>query len=425
MTSARLPSSQQLIWLPIAILLSLIGILRAEELPRGDQIARIERAIALGADFLVREQQPDGLWKSKTYGLLKDGTALTPLVLGSLPKSKSTAEARRSGLAVLNSWVDTESRVVRIRMPLESPVYTAGLSVAALRDSAPQDHSVLFAWHDLLRQHQLNARTHWSTKDLEFGGWGYGHDLPLKPNEGERLSPLAEPNLSATVFALEALDCMTDKTNTTLIRTDALKFIEQCQNWAENPAEQDQRYNDGGFHFMRNDDFRNKAGAAGIDSTGQTRFISYGSATADGLRALRRCGLPADHPRVTAARTWLSDHFGNGSHPGDYPADRSHLKPSLDYYYAHSVAVAFHETRPDDPRLADGTWAIVLSTLLTSRQQQDGSWTNPAPDVREDDPLIATSFALRALQLCREQLVLNASRPEAPRSGNPRPDVSR
>ncbi len=425
MTSARLPSSQQLIWLPIAILLSLIGILRAEENPHGDQIARIERAIALGADFLVREQQPDGLWKSKTYGLLKDGTALTPLVLGSLPKSKSTAEARRSGLAVLNSWVDTESRVIRIHTPLESPVYTAGLSVVALHDSAPQDHSVLDAWHNLLRRHQLNQQMHWSTKDPEFGGWGYGHDLPLKPNEGERLSPLAEPNLSATVFALEALDCNTDKTNTTSIQTDALKFVERCQNWRENSAEQDQRYNDGGFHFMPKDDFRNKAGATGIDSTGETRFISYGSATADGLRALRRCGLPADHPRVIAARTWLSNHFGNGSHPGDYPADRSHLKPSLDFYYAHSVAAALHETNPTDPHLADGSWAVVLSTLLTSRQQQGGSWTNPAPDVREDDPLIATSFALRALQICREQLVRNASRPEAPRSGNPRPDVNR
>lgn len=400
MTSARPLSSQKLIWLPIAILLSLIGILRAEEIPHGDQIARIERAIALGADFLVREQQPDGLWKSRTYGLLKDGTALTPLVLGSLPKSKSTEAARRSGLAVLNSWVNTESRVIRIRRPLESPVYTAALSVVALHDSAPQDHSVLFAWHDLLRRHQLNAQSHWSTKDPEFGGWGYGHDLPLKPSEGERLSPLAEPNLSATIFALEALDCIPDKTNTTSIRTDALKFVEQCQNWAENSAATDQRYHDGGFHFMRNDDFRNKAGAAGIDSTGQTRFISYGSATADGLRALRRCGLPANHPRVIAARTWLSDHFGNGSHPGDYPAARSQLKPSLDYYYAHSVAAAFRETKPTDPRLAHGAWAVVLSTLLTSRQQQDGSWSNPAPDVREDDPLIATSFALRALQSC-------------------------
>lgn len=399
MASTRLRSSQKWTCFPIAILLSLIGILRAEEIPRGDRIARVERAIALGADFLVRQQEPDGLWKSKTYGLLKDGTALTPLVLVSLPRSKSTEDSRQRGLAVLKSWVDTKSRVIRIRTPLDSPVYTAGLSLVAL-DSAPQDHSIQFAWHDLLRRYQLNERTHWSAKDPEFGGWGYGHDLPMKPNEGERLSPLAEPNLSATVFALEALNRITDKSNRTSIQADALKFVERCQNWREVSADTDHRYNDGGFHFMPKDDFRNKAGAAGIDSTGQTRFISYGSATADGLRALRLCGLPADHPRVIAARTWLSNHFADGSHPGDYPPDRIHLKPSLDFYYACSVAAALHENNPTAPRLTNGGWALVLSTLLTSRQKQDGSWTNPAPDVREDDPLIATAFAIRALQSC-------------------------
>jgi hypothetical protein len=38
-----------------------------------------------------------------------------------------------------------------------------------------------------------------------------------------------------------------------------------------------------------------------------------------------------------------------------------------------------------------------LSAQLISRQRSDGSWSNPEPLVKEDDPLIATGFAMRAL----------------------------
>jgi hypothetical protein len=34
---------------------------------------------------------------------------------------------------------------------------------------------------------------------------------------------------------------------------------------------------------------------------------------------------------------------------------------------------------------------------LRSTQQSDGSWINPENLVKEDDPLIATPFAVRAL----------------------------
>jgi hypothetical protein len=38
---------------------------------------------------------------------------------------------------------------------------------------------------------------------------------------------------------------------------------------------------------------------------------------------------------------------------------------------------------------------------LLKRQRDDGSWSNPAVLVREDDPLVATSLAMRALADCR------------------------
>jgi hypothetical protein len=70
--------------------------------------------------------------------------------------------------------------------------------------------------------------------------------------------------------------------------------------------------------FSPTDPVWNKAGMAGTDRSGRLRYHSYGSATADGLRALFRCGLPPEHRRVVAARSWLERHFSVGSSPASY-----------------------------------------------------------------------------------------------------------
>ena len=43
---------------------------------------------------------------------------------------------------------------------------------------------------------------------------------------------------------------------------------------------------------MPGDPVQNKAGAAGMDRFGRQRMRSYGGMTADGIRAMIRCGLP-------------------------------------------------------------------------------------------------------------------------------------
>ena len=42
----------------------------------------IDRAIAAATRALIAAQAPDGVWRSETYGVMKDGLALTPTVLG-------------------------------------------------------------------------------------------------------------------------------------------------------------------------------------------------------------------------------------------------------------------------------------------------------------------------------------------------------
>src|SRR5439155_141086 len=85
------------------------------------------------------------------------------------------------------------------------------------------------------------------------------------------------------------------------------------------------------LQYRLSDPPRNKAGVAGTDRPGRVRYNSYGSATADGLRALIRCGLAPDHPRVEAARRWLESHFSATSNPGRFTEDREVLRDATYY----------------------------------------------------------------------------------------------
>ena len=183
----------------------------------------------------------------------------------------------------------------------------------------------------------------------------------------------------------------------------ALTFVERCQNVADGDHAGDPRYDDGGFFFSTTDPVRNKAGVAGTDRHGRVRYHSYGSATADGLRALLRSGLPKDHPRVVAARRWLESHFSASSNPGTFEPAREVDRDATYFYYAWSFAHAFRaleiaEIESDGRKIA---WAWALADELIRRRRDDGTWSNLSTASKEDDPLVATPFAAGALGICR------------------------
>jgi hypothetical protein len=242
----------------------------------------------------------------------------------------------------------------------------------------------------------------WNPDDAEYGGWSYAVDPPRKPAGSAAAPPLGEPNLSAIVFALEALRAAgADRHDPAVDK--ARRFVQRLQNYPHGPSGADAALDDGGFFFILGDAVRNKAGAAGRDSHGVERFHSYGSATADGLRALLLCGADFNSPRAAAARSWLDKHFQPGRHPGQYNSDRDHARQALYFYYARSQALAWRALAAADTRTrADiATSARALAADLCKRQQPDGAWKNDAVDSREDDPLVATPLAVAALNACR------------------------
>jgi len=377
-----------------------------------DLALRIDSSLDAAARFLLARQSEDGAWRSRCYGPLKDGPSLTPQILAGLRLSSLSDQKRlesiRRGRAYLSSLVNDDGR---IEAALRFPIYTAAVAsrVAALDSSDRHGLREQCAWIECLRAGQLNGALGWSESDACFGGWGYSVSPPRKPERGQSRNPPASSNVSATVFCLDALRGAGNRSDNPAC-VAALTFVERCQNFSEDLTASDTAFNDGGFFFTPGDGAWNKAGPAGIDSSGNARFHSYGAPTADGLRALLDCGLPPDHPRVLAARHWLESHFDATKVPGSFEPDREVLRNASYYYYAASLSQALQRLGIKTVRSQGGSveWATVLTREILQRQKADGSWANEFTDAKEDDPLVATPQAMMALHACRQQLAANA-----------------
>ncbi|MGA2033648.1 MAG: hypothetical protein ABSG68_15445 [Thermoguttaceae bacterium] len=268
------------------------------------------------------------------------------------------------------------------------------------------------AWLAYLRGRQLNESLGWQPADAEYGGWGYALDVPRKPAPGKPRELFHESNLAATVFALSALRSAKVPAGDPAYAR-ALRFVKRCQNFSDDPAAADGKFDDGGFFFIPGDEGQNKAGAAGSDRFGHARFHSYGTMTADGLRALLRCGLAEHHPRVVAARNWLTQNFSAAHNPGAFAADRAVLQDATWYYWTWAASHAFLAVHIQQFHTPNGSiaWPEAFARELLGRQRPDGSWVNRFTDAKEDDPLVATSWAAAALAIGR---AMNSGRSDMP-----------
>lgn len=353
------------------------------------------RAADRGSAFLAARQSADGGWRSDTYGNFRGGDAITPLVLVALDTATHPGP-HAAGCRFLAELADDAERFDR----LEYPVYTAAFAVqVCLQDEASRRSAI--RWADVLRGQQLAARLGWEPDDPEFGGWGYATVEPGKPSPGTVRLPTLDPNLSATTLAVTALRAGGARADDPALRA-ALTFLERCQNFPRADAAADPAFDDGGFCFAVGVADRSKAGSAGVDRHGRMRMRSYGSATADGLRSLLACGLPADHPRVVAARAWLERQFAADVHPGAFPQDRAVFRDGCFYYWCWSAVTTLEALRVDRLHTTAGPldWRRAVGDALVARQADDGSWRSAHGAVREDDPLVATPLALAALRTC-------------------------
>ena len=291
--------------------------------------------------WLLEHQSHDGAWRSDSYGAFRDGRALTPVVLRALPAGDAAVKACRWLLDNHDTLFD------------DYPIHLA----SALLEAAAR-FPELAPLAKIARDRLLSLQCPGS------GGWSYSPRPPA-----DESAPMQQANLSATAMAIDGLRAAGLAADDPRLRK-AATFLPICHNHAGG----DPGFDDGGFFQLPADPARNKAGRAGTDRLGVIRYRSYASATADGLRALLRCGEKSDSPPVRAAADWLRRFAGQT------PAD-------LKYYTARSIA----RTASLLPEL------LPLIPDLAAGQQPDGSWRNPAGEMREDCPVVATSLALETL----------------------------
>ncbi|MBZ5620625.1 MAG: terpene cyclase/mutase family protein [Acidobacteriia bacterium] len=335
-------------------------------------------ALHKAAAYLWSRQEADGGWHSHTYGLLRSGQSLTPFVLDALlevPEDaypQPRAKVDRAIAFIREHTAQTGALGTADRDIPDYPNYSTSLAVSALcrarRAGWQAQIAPMVAW---LHLQQFTEQNGWQPRDPAYGAWGMGGDRRTPPDTGH-------VDLSMTRYVLDALRAA-GAADSDPAFAGARVVVERCQNFdPRHPLD-----SDGGFFFSTTEADTNKAGQDG------NHFRSYGTTTADGILALLATGHPATDPRVIAAQRWLTRHHRDMDVPGFVGQAYQRWPRGLAFYYSASSTRAF---RVLGVNAGDG----VIQGLERT-QRIDGSWANPENLVKEDDPLIATPFAVRAL----------------------------
>jgi hypothetical protein len=291
------------------------------------------------------------------------------------------------------SWLENRTATQSARAePLEGlgyPLFTASYAAQVFAHAGDPRRATF--WADLVERLRISPAMGWPSAAAECGAWS---DAPVPPQLPSGTWPppdMLAPNISATRLGLHAMIAAGRRDRT----APALPFLAHCQNFATGA---DAQFDDGGFFFAVGDPVRNKAGIAGRDAGGRERYHSYGSATCDGVLALEACGVAPDDPRQRAAFAWLRQHAAGMRHSGVWASDRADEGESLRFYHAQAFSAVLALAAKSTALLS---WAAeqrrTLTAELLAGQSRDGSWAGACPHSFEDDPLIATAFAIRAL----------------------------
>jgi squalene-hopene cyclase-like protein len=298
---------------------------------------------------------------------------LTPFVLGALLRvpdatAPAPAGAVDRAIAFIRRHTSVEGAVGVSGGNADYPNYATALAVDAMVTAERRLPDVAHrakagSWAaDIapmiahLRAQQFSEANGWTPEHPAYGGWGMGGAIRVPPDAGH-------VDLSMTRFVLEALRASgVDGSDPAMTR--ARVFLERSQN------------HDGGFFFSPVTPALNKAGRSAEG------FVSYGTTTADGVLALRASGVPDSDDRMARGIAWLDRNHQSDRVPGfdEGETPQASWSEGLRFYYAAAIARVRPQQRVRLPEQAD-----------------DGSFRNVNGRVKEDDPLIATTFAIQMI----------------------------
>jgi len=332
-----------------------------------------KKSVASGTAWLASVQKDNGAWSNERF------PALSGLALWATTASqKGNPAVINKGVKNITGYVQSDGGIYR-KVPGKKggglSNYNTAISMMALHATGLTE----------LNQIIRNARTfvaggQHTGDDIYKGGFGYDRDTNR-----------AYTDLMNSHFAIEALrrtQSVEDSRPAGQKKADlkwdeALAFVEQLQNPAE--AGSDQK---GGFFYNPNDP---KAGTV-TNATGKVFLRAYGSITYAGLLSMVYAKVPPNDPRVISALDWAGKHWTLEENPGMG-------KQGLYFFYnviARAMSASGHDTLPG--KNSNIEWRKELVEKIVSLQQKDGSWVNNNGRFWENDPVLATSYALLALE---------------------------
>ena len=357
----------------------------AQEASRLSLKLEIEEAIRTGAVWLVDEQKQNGSWSDPEH------PALTALPLVALKRAEQVglleaSEKLDAGYAYLASKVQPDGGIY---VSPSIPNYNTAVSLLAFATSGDPAHEEIIR---NARKRIAGWQNGESGDDLA-GGIGYGRAEGRTADMSNTILALEAMYYSKRALAKDSAAPAAD-----LNWEAAIGFLQRCQNlestnnseWAsDDPA------NKGGFVYSPGS---SKAGEMKLEN-GRTALRSYGSITYAGLLSFIYADLSGDDERVVAALDWLRGNFTLEENPG--------MGEQGLFYYYHTMAKALTAAGIERLDRADGApinWRNDLAARLIGLQQTEGFWRNENARWKENDPVLATAYALIALELIHAQL---------------------
>ena len=321
-------------------------------------------AINRGLEWLKTQQGDDGLFMQHP-GMT--GLAITAFLRH--PENRY-AEANhpfvRKALRALLQLQHPNGAIYNVEQQPALPNYNTSVSLMALSSTNNPEYRLAIA----KAQSFIKGLQVQDSESVYYGGIGYGsretvHDLS---------------NLNYAVQALKE-----SGSDDQQVWDNAVKFLQRCQNSSETNSES-WAGNDGGFIYAPDGESK-----AGRDESDKPR--SYASMTYAGLLSFIYANVDKDDSRVQAAVDWIKKHFTVEENYG--------MGPEGLYYNYHTMAKALDSY--GEPVIVDGKgmsrdWYRELSEKLLSEQKPEGFWVNESTRWMESFPVLATSYAILALE---------------------------
>ena len=337
--------------------------------------AEVDAAIEKGAGFLLSNVQEGGYWSDKQMPAL---TALPVWALSgladsaaSLPRENVQSAISRGVAFVLGTQREDGGFYVPKPGRGGSGLgnYNTSVCLSALFVSGMAPTPAMLKAREYIASSQLTG------DDTMAGGFGY-----------DKLSRRRYADLSNTSYALDAMKrtASLEELRPGGRRVDvdwdkALAFVENLVK--------DEGSDAGGAAYNE----RTPQGGTQTNAAGRVALRAYGSMTYAAVLSMCHANLDRSDPRVKQSLEYCQKYWSLDENPG--------MGNQGLYYFYDILARALTAAKVDT--IAEHDWKRELAEKLISLQRPDGSWCNENNRFWEGDPVLCTSFALLALELCR------------------------